>query len=48
MQKMKANSVADLVKMAGRLHGNDAIKRAMILSSHQPSAQARKPGADRD
>jgi len=48
MQKMKANSVADLVKMAGRLHGNDAIKRAMILSSHQPSVQARKPGADRD
>jgi len=48
MQKMKANSVADLVKMAGRLHGNDAIKSAMILSSHQPTAAARKPGTDRN
>jgi len=48
MQKMKANSVAHLVKMAGRLHGDDAIKRSMILSSHQPGAAARKPGADRD
>jgi FixJ family two-component response regulator len=29
MQKMKANSVADLVKMAGRLHPSAAIKRSM-------------------
>jgi len=48
MQKMKANSLVDLVKMAGRLHGSDAIKRAMILISHQPWAAARKPGSDRD
>ncbi|HYA23520.1 MAG TPA: response regulator [Terriglobales bacterium] len=48
MQKMKANSVVDLVKMAGRLHGNDSIKRAMILASHQPRATARKPGAEPD
>ena len=27
--KMKANSVADLVKMAGRLDGRTAIKRSM-------------------
>jgi len=26
MQKMKANSIADLVKMAGRLHHSVAIK----------------------
>lgn len=32
MQKMKANSVADLVKMAGRLHPSPAIKRSMSLS----------------
>jgi len=31
MQKMKANSVADLVKMAGRLHLSTAIRRAMSL-----------------
>ena len=29
MQKMKANSVADLVKMAGRLHDSAAIKHSM-------------------
>ena len=48
MQKMKANSVADLVKMAERLHDNDAVKRSMILSSRQPSTVVRKAGADRD
>jgi FixJ family two-component response regulator len=48
MQKMKANSVADLVKMAERLRDNDAIKRSMILSNHQPSVAARKAGAARD
>ena len=47
MQKMKANSVADLVKMAGKLHDNDAIKRSMILSTHQPRLAAHKPRADR-
>ena len=31
MQKMKANSVADLVKMASRLHDNAAIKHSMSL-----------------
>jgi len=29
MQKMKANSVADLVKMTGRLHHTAALKRSM-------------------
>jgi FixJ family two-component response regulator len=29
MQKMKASSVADLVKLAGRLHPSDAMKRSM-------------------
>lgn len=48
MQKMMANSVADLVKMAGRLYDNDAIKRSMILSAHQPQREARKARADRD
>jgi FixJ family two-component response regulator len=49
MQKMKANSVADLVKMAGRLDDNHAIKRSMILSGHQPqSTGAPKPQADHD
>ena len=48
MQKMKAKSVADLVKMAGRLHDNDAIRRSMMLSAHQPGAAAHKPGGDRD
>ena len=28
MQKMKANSVADLVKMAGRLHDSPAVSRS--------------------
>ena len=31
MQKMKANSVADLVKMAGRLQLSTATRRAMSL-----------------
>jgi len=31
MQKMKANSLADLVKMAGRLHLSTATRRAMSL-----------------
>jgi len=48
MQKMQANSVADLVKMAGRLHGNEAIKRAMILAGHQPRAAARNQRANRN
>jgi len=48
MQKMQANSVADLVKMADKLHDSDAVKRSMILSSHQPNTTARKPGANRD
>ena len=49
MQKMKANSVADLVKMAWKLHNNDAIKRSVILSGHQPqSPSVRKSGANRD
>ena len=29
MQKMKANSVADLVKMTGRLHHSAAVKRSI-------------------
>jgi FixJ family two-component response regulator len=31
MQKMKANSVADLVKMAARLQPSAAMKRSMSL-----------------
>lgn len=48
MQKMKANSIADLVKMAGRLHDNDAIKRSMILSGHQSRVVTHRAGTDRD
>jgi FixJ family two-component response regulator len=38
MQKMKANSVADLVKMAGRLPLSTAIKGSIGLSSQQEGA----------
>ena len=48
MQKMRANSIADLVKMAERVNSNDAMKHAMILANHQPRATARKPGAHHD
>jgi FixJ family two-component response regulator len=40
MQKMKANSVADLVKMAGRLHDSVAVAGS--------DTAARKAAADRD
>jgi len=45
MQKMKANSVAELVKMAWRVH-NDATQRSMIVPGQQSQAPA-KPGPDR-
>jgi FixJ family two-component response regulator len=37
MQKMKANSVADLVKMAGRLHDSTAVARS-DTGAHQSTA----------
>jgi FixJ family two-component response regulator len=37
MQKMKANSVADLVKMSGRLHGSaDAARSGAVLKAGSP------------
>jgi FixJ family two-component response regulator len=38
MQKMKANSVADLVKMAGRLHGGTGIARS-DTADHKAAAR---------
>jgi FixJ family two-component response regulator len=37
MQKMRANSVADLVKMAGRLHDGTALSR-LDTAAHKPAA----------